>query len=368
MGYHIVTGPRVDAAALGAEAAQGLRPRHAVAELAEALDARIHHAEGAQPSIGDRLCARVMGRADAWALARQIAGRVIGDGCVVYCTGEDVGIPLAAICARRKIKARIAVFAHNLDRPRSRIGLRLFGAARAVSLFVACARHQTEYLAASVGVPAKRLWLVWDSVDMQFFTPGPASAHKARPLVVATGLEQRDYRTLAAATADMDVDVRITGFSRDARARSRAFPPQLPWRWQQGFVEWRELVQLYRDADVVVVSTFPTTYAAGVQSLMEAMSCARPVIATATEGLREYVNDPGTVLAVPPGDGAAMRTAIAGLLADPGLAVQMARRGHDQAVARFDQAKLMTLLISRLRALAPPDHQNALQQERREDR
>jgi glycosyltransferase involved in cell wall biosynthesis len=88
-------------------------------------------------------------------------------------------------------------------------------------------------------------------------------------------------------------------------------------------------VQLYRDADVVVVSCHENRYAAGVQTLMEAMACRRPVIATATRGLASYLHP--SVIAVPPGDAAAMRAAIRGLLADPAGAEARAREGHAQA-------------------------------------
>ena len=47
-------------------------------------------------------------------------------------------------------------------------------------------------------------------------------------MIVSVGLEQRDYRTLAAATADMDVDVKISGFSEDAEVLQRSFPDVLP--------------------------------------------------------------------------------------------------------------------------------------------
>ncbi|MEM5838768.1 hypothetical protein AAHH59_10735, partial [Pediococcus acidilactici] len=57
-----------------------------------------------------------------------------------------------------------------------------------------------------------------DQTDTIFFRPSPASLDKPRPVIASVGLEKRDYRTLAAATSDLDVDVKISGFSRDASA------------------------------------------------------------------------------------------------------------------------------------------------------
>lgn len=351
MTYHIIIGRHLDVEATAAAAREGLRPRHAVVDLAAALDARVHHPDGIAVSVTDTLRSQIMGRPEAWALARQLAGSAIVDGDVVYCTGEDVGIPIASVCAARKVEARIAVFVHNLDRPRSRVGLRMFGSAGNIALFIACSRHQTDFLAGYLGVPTERLVPVWDSIDMQFFTPGPAKAEKLRPLIVAAGLEKRDYRTLAEATRDLDVDVRITGFSTDAKLQGRAFPEEMPPNMKQDFYEWPDLVQLYRDADVVVVSTFPTTYAAGVQSLMEGMSCERPVVATSTQGLQEYVRDPKTVLAVEPGNSTEMSAAMKKILSGPDFASELAHSGRRQALDRFDQDRHVIYLEERLRAL-----------------
>jgi glycosyltransferase involved in cell wall biosynthesis len=116
------------------------------------------------------------------------------------------------------------------------------------------------------------------------------------------------------------------------------------------FYEWPELVQLYRDADVVVVSCHESRYAAGVQSLMEAMACGRPVIATPTRGLAGYLHP--SVIAVPPGDAAAMRSAIRQLLADPAQAEARAREGHAHAQRTFDLDRYVETVSDALGALS----------------
>ncbi|GII79305.1 glycosyl transferase [Sphaerisporangium rufum] len=71
-------------------------------------------------------------------------------------------------------------------------------------------------------------------------------------------------------------------------------------------------------------------------SVQEALRAGRPVVATATGGLPGMVADAG--LLVPPGDAAALRTAITRLLGDPVLAARLgaaaaARRLPDEAAA-----------------------------------
>ena len=81
----------------------------------------------------------------------------------------------------------------------------------------------------------------------------------------------------------------------------------------------------------MVVSARENRYAAGVQSLMEALACGRPVVATATEGLRAYL-DEVHVARVTPGDPVAMRAAILSVLEDAPAAAALARRGHETAL------------------------------------
>jgi len=190
---------------------------------------------------------------------------------------------------------------------------------------------------------------IWDHTDTRFFSPGSPSIVKKRPLIVSVGLERRDYRTLAGATHDLDVDVRISGFSQDAAAIARTFPDKLPANMSRRFYEWPELLQLYRNADVVVVSCFESRYAAGVQSLMEAMACKRPVIATATLGLKGYFE--GSVVAIRPNDVQAMREAIVGVLADPPGAEARAAQGYAHALQRHDMDRYVKEISTALRSL-----------------
>jgi glycosyltransferase involved in cell wall biosynthesis len=124
----------------------------------------------------------------------------------------------------------------------------------------------------------------------------------------------------------------------------------MPANMSRRFYEWPELAQLYRDADVVVVSCFENRYAAGVQSLMEASSARRPVIVTATEGLAAYLDD--SVIAVPPGDVGAMRNAIRDVIARPDTAEQRAARAHALALRRYDLDRYVGEIGDALRELA----------------
>lgn len=351
MTYHIVAGRLFDLEKTANEAENGLCPRHGLVDLANMLDAKFHGPDEPKTILADKFLSKLAGRPDIWAMSRRLARGEIKDGDVVFCTGEDVGLPLAAMCYRRGVKAKVASFIHNIDRIRAKVALRVLRTSPAMSLFFAVSRHQTEFLSNHLGVPDRKLKLVWDMSDLDFFTPGPKTRKSDRPLIVSAGLEQRDYRTLAEAIDGLDVDVRITGFSADAKMQAKAMPDVMPENMRQDFYPWPDLVQLYRDADVVVVTTFPTTYASGVQALMEGMGCKRPIIATATEGLQDYTKDPETVLTVPTGDSAAMRDAILKVIEDKTFAEAQAARGYAQAHERYGHNENIEILAKALRAL-----------------
>jgi glycosyltransferase involved in cell wall biosynthesis len=324
-------------------------PRHAMWLLAKELGASIHEPDGSPAEGIDKLFSTVLPTGPLWSLARKVCSSV-NSSDVIFCSSEAGGLQLAAACGKRPRRPRIVVFVHNVNRPRARFALRWWQMAEKVDLFLACTEVQVGFLRQFLKLSDDRVRFVGDHTDIQFFSPGSASVLKPRPLVVSVGLEQRDYKTLAAATHDLNVDVRISGFSKDAAMNKHVFPETLPSNMTRRFYEWPELVQLYRDADIVVVSCRPSKYAAGVQSLMEARACKRPVIATLTEGLKSYLDD--SVLAVDPGDALAMRQAIIRILGNAADANQRAARGYEVALGRYDITRYVAEIAETMRSLA----------------
>jgi hypothetical protein len=244
-------------------AAQKLSPRHSMAILANNLEATVHEPDEGTPYP---LRGRLLPTDQLWSLSAKLRQSAAPQD-VIFCASEGGGFHVAAQYAGVSKRPRIAVFVHNVDRPRTKVAMRLWRLDKTVDLFMACSRYQQEFLKHYLNLSDDRIQFVNDHTDDLFFTPGPNSSPKKRPIIASVGLEQRDYRTLASATSNLDLDVRISGFSSDAKANN-AFPDPLPANMERRFYEWPELVQLYRDADVVVVSCRQNKYAAGVQSLM----------------------------------------------------------------------------------------------------
>jgi glycosyltransferase involved in cell wall biosynthesis len=207
-----------------------------------------------------------------------------------------------------------------------------------------------RYLAGLLAARADRdkLVRVYNGVDLEQFSPALRPAASPPPLILAIGrlvekkgfsdliealhlLRQRGLRfrcqiigkgplesALAAAIArfDLDAQVELTGPLPRAEIASRL-----------------------RCACLLVAPSvvgrdgnregLPTT-------LIEALACGVPTVATAVTGIPEAIEDHVSGLLVPPGEPGRLAQAIAELLLDPALRASMARAARERAESHFD--------------------------------
>lgn len=97
-----------------------------------------------------------------------------------------------------------------------------------------------------------------------------------------------------------------------------------------GFV--REMPEMMAMLDLVTLTSEEESFG---RVLIEAMAASRPVVATRGGGVAEVVVDGETGLLVPMGDVERIASAMASLLADPGLRRAMGEAGRQRAIARF---------------------------------
>lgn len=74
--------------------------------------------------------------------------------------------------------------------------------------------------------------------------------------------------------------------------------------------------------------------------ILEALSCSRPVIASALDGIPETFSDPLHGRLVPPRDSDSLARAMIGLAEDPAMAREMGERGRQWIVERYSSARL----------------------------
>ena len=91
----------------------------------------------------------------------------------------------------------------------------------------------------------------------------------------------------------------------------------------------------------VDVFTLPSYREGMPRSIIEAMACGKPVVATNIRGCREEVIPGETGLLVPVGDPEALARALVQLLSQLDLARELGARGRRRALAQFDEQDVL---------------------------
>jgi glycosyltransferase involved in cell wall biosynthesis len=307
------------------------------------------------PTLADNLRAKLFPPAHLWAHARKILQQTAPTD-TIYATGEDIGLPLAVLAKKRKNPPKLTCFIHNINRPRAKALLALHRPLKTIHTFFSNTDIQLDFLNIFHHIPQHRLILLPEQIDTQFFRP-PAElrtqdSRLATPLIVSVGLEQRDYKTLAAATHDLPVTVKISGFSKDARAMANAFPNPLPQNMTRQFYDWPALRALYHQATLVLVPVLENPYCAGLTAYLEAAACQKPVIISRTSGLNPLLTREADIqnacLTVPPQDPQALRAAIQSLLENPARAAQLATTAHATVHSSHTPTDFLNTLLPHL--------------------
>lgn len=348
--YFISLATRFDLQAMEESAALGQSPRHFLHRVQQKLSANLYNPGDVTPSLLDRLGGRLLSTPDQWAVARSLT-REAHDGDVIFAHDND-GLVIALMALFRRKRLGILLSTMSPERGRFRLATGRLRLGRRIGRFLVNTEDKATTLH-SLGIDRDRIWVGREQTDTEFFTPGPPSSAKSRPMIFSAGREQRDYATLAAATADLDVDVRICAASPNATTQtSVAYPDPVPANMSFGPYPWPDFVQAYRDADIVVVPLLPHTYSAGLTVAMEAMACARPVVATNVPGGMADLIAAGIVTGCEPSNPSSLRAAIVELLEHPERGAEQARRGYERVMAEHRSDQLVDDVVNEMQALA----------------
>jgi glycosyltransferase involved in cell wall biosynthesis len=315
----------------------GLRPRPDYVELARAMDADVVDLAAARRRTGwiGRVLQRVGGAGPllAWVCFRERRHYE-----AVFTDGEQVGLPLAALCrlTMRRPFAHVMIV-HILSVPKKSAVFRALRLGRYVDTMIVYASAQRRYATETLGMASDRVVLTPFTVDTDFFSPDRVvPAVEDRPAISTAGLEYRDYPTLAEAARDLDARVVVAAASpwskRPDGTATMATPPNVEV-CRLGFVDLR---QLYVDSRLVVMPLYDVDFQAGVTTILEAMAMARPVVCTRTRGQTDVIVDGVSGVYVPPSDVEALRVAVQGLLDDPVRAARLGAAGRRFVVEECD--------------------------------
>ncbi|MGH9076250.1 MAG: glycosyltransferase family 4 protein [Acidimicrobiales bacterium] len=239
----------------------------------------------------------------------------------VFSDGEHLGIPLAAAMSARRIEVPHLSIGHHLVTPAKAASFRLLNARRRTDRILVHAANQVGPVTRALRVPESLVRVLPYGIDTDFWSAPagmPQEADDRRgDLVVAAGREHRDYESLALACAGQPVRVVVSGGSAHSPRARRLEPSRWPANIERRSCLPTELRGLYRQASVVVVPLVACNFPAGITVVLEAMSMAKAVVVSATEGLSGVIDDGRTGVVVPPGDPSRLRAAIDELIHDP---------------------------------------------------
>lgn len=322
------------------EIAESREPRLDVFELRDALGADLMDFRDVDASTRPavRAARRSVGASAALAL---VGAEAASRYDAVLTTGEDIGIPLAALLLGSRRAPAHTMIAHTLTPWKKRLAFHLLRVQRRIDRFVCYASSEERNLVERLGIPAAKIRRIYFHADARFFQQNGAAPEP--DLICSAGQLLRDYDSLIEAVEGLPVRVRIAAGSPWI---SHSLEPrkQLPSN-----VDWRrynrdELRLLYARSTVAVVPILENDYQTGISTILEMMSMGKCVIATRTQGQTDTIVDGVTGIYVPPGDPAALRRAIIRVLEHP---EESARIGG--AARRFiEQEASLEIFVSRI--------------------
>ncbi len=187
-----------------------------------------------------------------------------------------------------------------------------------------------------------------------FATTAPASAegHEARRRVVFAGrvITAKGVGVLVRAARELDAEVAICGDGWQLQPM-RALARRLGVDGRVELTGWLApdalAVQLAEASVVALPALWPEPF--GLVGI-EAHQAGRPVVASATGGVRDWLHDGVDGLLVPPGDVRALAGALSELLDDPERQARMGAAGRESVAARFTPERHVAALDEAYRA------------------
>lgn len=273
-------------------------------------------------------------------------------GMAAMAAARDVGVP-TALTLRTLDGSQAA--ADGRPTARGRVERSLLAGADTV---IATSTGQAGALL-RLGASRRRIRVIPHGVDTETFSPaGEALPRGKRPRVVHGGslMPQRgadDAVAALAAVPDAEL-VLVGGFgprdSNRVRLRTLADRYRVTDRLQMLPPLPREQVpKLLRSADVVVCVPWFEQF--GLLGL-EAMACARAVVASAVGGLADTVVDRVTGAHVPARRPRALASALGGVLGSPMMIEALGVAGRDRAVACYGWDRIADLSLAAYQAIA----------------
>lgn len=334
--------------ALKQRIAEEREPRLDVFELERELQADFLDFKDVDASSNPavRLAARSAGPSAALALL----GFLQRDRCdAFFTTGEDIGLPLAALLKGTRSERSHTMIAHTLFPKKKRLFFKLGRIGNQLDRVLVYSTSEEQLATGELGLSPSAVERIYYHADERFFRPNLAPIEP--DLICAAGQLLRDYDCLVDATVDLPVRVQIAAGSpwidRPLQPK-RTLPSHVSW----GKLNRFELRQLYARSALAVVPIQQNHYQTGIATILEMMAMGKCVIASRTHGQTDTIVDGVTGIYVPPGEPVALRQAIRRMLDNPQQAAEIG-----QAARRFvEQSAGLDSFVERIVAAIRSGH------------
>jgi len=240
---------------------------------------------------------------------------------------------------------------------------------RQVDCFI-CASDAVRQMLIADGIPAARTVTVHEGIDLGHVDAAPpADLHSElwlphnSPIVgnVAALVPHKGQRHLIEAAA---IVIKKVPDARFVIAGEGELRPSLERLIKEHHLEKHvflagfrpDVLSVHKSFDIFVMSS--VTEGLGT-SLLDAMACAKPIVATTAGGMPEVVADGRTGLLVPPRDHAAMADALIRLLTDASLRAGMGAAGLARVRERFSAERMVQDTLEVYRRVAMHAHVEA---------
>jgi len=268
-------------------------------------------------------------------VAERLAGRMVGGvhGYFAH-TPAEVAARAAAL-----LGVPYGFSTHARDARKVAPGV-LAERARKAACVVACNTDVAEEILRGGGA----VHLLPHGVDLRRFRPRPpGDSGELRLLSVGRLVEKKGFHVLLAAAARLDFPfrLRIVGEGPERERLSELVEAHgLSARVTlEGALTHAELPEAYAGSDAVVVPSIQDSSGDrdGLPNVvLEAMACARAVVASDISAVGCAVNDGETGLLVPPGDASALASALQKLAATPALRERLGRGGRERVERDYE--------------------------------
>jgi glycosyltransferase involved in cell wall biosynthesis len=196
-----------------------------------------------------------------------------------------------------------------------------------VDHIIVFSRVHEEYLQNEYGGRAN-VTMVYHRIDHLFFDKSKCRKLDREPYVVAVGNDSsRDYETLFEAVEGLPIRV-VCNTKKNVM---RAVPPNVTL--QSEYIQYRDLRDLYGNAEAVVLPLRNSLHPGGINTLLEAMCIGCPVVVSGSVGIIDYVHHGTTAWVVAPEDAPALRAGIETVLRDAGLRQRLSANAREFCVS-----------------------------------